>query len=134
MKLAMGNTHSETIIGGTTVTTTPVAGGGTDVEVTNAGLLAQQTNIGTYKRDQFSMIPELGVTLGCNLTSRLQATFGYTFVYWSRVARAGDQIDTDLNLTQLSPGGLVGNPRPRFAWDFDDVWAQGMTFGLDYTF
>jgi hypothetical protein len=134
MKLALGGTHSEATIDGSATTTVPLPGGGTDVSVVDAGLLAQQTNIGTYSYDQFAVIPELGVALGYNLTPRLQAKFGYTFLYWSRVARAGDQIDTDLNLTQLDPGGLVGNPRPRFNWVFDDLWAQGLTLGLDYTY
>jgi len=134
MKLALGGTHSEVVIDGSTTTTVPLPGGGTDVAVTRSGLLAQQTNSGTFEEDEFSVIPELTVMLGYDLTPRLRALFGYTFMYWSRVARPGDQIDTELNLTQLGPGGLVGNPRPRFRWVYDDLWAQGLNFALDYHF
>ncbi len=74
MKLALGNTHSEAVVDGSTTTTVPLPGGGTDVSVTHAGLLAQSTNIGVYRRDQFADHPRAGATLGFNLTERLQAS------------------------------------------------------------
>ena len=49
------------------------------------GALAQR------RPDSAAVQYELGVTLGFDLTERLQATFGYTFMYWSRVARPGDR-------------------------------------------
>ncbi len=134
MKLALGSTHSTVTIDGSTTTTVPVAGGAPDVAVTSSGLLAQGTNIGIRETTEFSVVPELGIMLGYDLTCRLRATFGYSFIYWSRVARPGDQIDLDLNLSQLDAGGLVGIPRPRFAWVGNDTWAQGLNFGLDYRF
>jgi hypothetical protein len=134
MKLALGNNHSQVTINGSTTTTVPVPDAAPDVVVTPAGLLAQQTNIGVYTRDEFAMIPELGVTAGYNFLRGLRVTAGYTFIYWSRVARPGDQIDLDLNLTQLNPDGLVGNPRPKFSFIGNDVWTQGLRLGLDYRF
>jgi hypothetical protein len=53
-------------------------------------------------------------------------------MYWSRVARPGEQIDTDVNLSQLAPSGLVGLPRPSFPDAITDYWAQGLTAGIAY--
>jgi len=46
------------------------------------------------------------------------------------VARPGDQIDLDVNLSQLKPSGLVGPARPEFHWVGSDVWIQGLSAGL----
>jgi hypothetical protein len=128
MKLGLGNTHSRVVIDG--MTTTTARNGNTTTAV--GGLLAQQTNIGTYEQNQFAVIPEVGVTLGYDLTCRLRATFGYTFLYWSRVARSADQLD--LNASQLPPDPPSGTRQPAFAFSMNDFWAQGMNFGLEYRF
>lgn len=131
MKLGLGNTHSEVWIDGSTTTAT-------DPEETptteDGGLLALPSNMGEYERNTFSMVPEVGVTLGYDVTCRLRANLGYTFIYWSRVARPGDQIDLDINPSQLSGDPLEGLPRPEFSWVTTDFWAQGLSFGLDYRF
>jgi len=131
MKLALGNTHSQVFIDGSTATA--VGGGAPTTDP--GGLLALSTNIGTYSQDHFAVMPEFGVTLGYDITPRLRATFGYTFLYWSRLARPGDQIDRDLNSSFIPNNGPpVGAPRPAFAFVTNDFWAQGMNFGLEYCF
>ncbi len=130
MKLGLGNTRSIAFINGHTITEVP----GANPVRTPGGLLALPTNMGTYERNHFTMIPELGLTLGYDISCHLKATLGYTFIYWSQVARAGDQIDLDLNETQFSGGNLVGEPRPEFSWKTTDFWAQGLNFGLEYRF
>jgi hypothetical protein len=130
LKLALGNTASLVTTDGSTTTTVP----GADPVTTPGGLLAQPTNMGRYTSNEFAVIPELAVTIGCDITDRLRATFGYTFIYWSRVARPGDQIDFDVNSSQFPPGPLVGPPRPAFSFRTTDFWAQGLSFGLAYCF
>jgi hypothetical protein len=134
MKLALGNNHSSTTISGQTTSTVPLQAGGAQVTTTQAGLLAQGTNIGTFTQNQFAVIPELGLNLSRQLSPRLRATCGYTVMYWSRVIRPGDQVDTSLNLTQLSTAGLTGTARPTYPGIASDVWAQGLNVGLDYRF
>jgi hypothetical protein len=125
-KLALGGTRSVVTIDGTTTTTgTPTTAG---------GLLAQPTNLGRFERNDFTVIPELGVTLGYELTPRVRATVGYTLFYWSNVARPGDQIDTNLNPSQFSGGTLAGMPSPEFRLTTTDYWAQGLSFGFDCRF
>jgi hypothetical protein len=127
-KVALGNTQSHVRVAGSTITTVPNGASATF----SGGLLAQPTNIGSYIENRSSVIPEFGVTLGCDVTPRLRATFGYTFIYWSGVMRAGAQIDRDLS--QLPPEPPTGENRPAVLMRTSDFWAQGMNFGLDYRF
>jgi hypothetical protein len=130
-KLALGNTHSSVRIDGSS-SYTDANGGKTTYP--HDGLLALPTNIGVYEQDNFSVIPELGITIGYDITCRLKATVGYTFLYWSRVVRPTDQIDTYLNSTQFFGGTLEGvrSPQPKFV--ITDFWAQGINLGLEYRF
>lgn len=126
MKVALGITHSKVQIDGATTTT---VGGVSATAI--GGLLAQSTNIGTFEQDDFAVIPELGATIGFNVTERFKLTVGYTFIYWSRIARPGDQIDRDINVP-LVPGPTT--LRPQFAFEMTDFWAQGVNFGLEVTY
>jgi hypothetical protein len=129
-RLALGNNRQTVQIDGSTVITDSLTDDGTY----EGGLLALPTNIGSYTRDQFSVIPQINANLGYNLTPRLRAIVGYTFIYWGNVARAGEQISLDVNETYI-PAGFVtpeGPRRPAFAWQSSDFWAQGLNVGLDY--
>jgi hypothetical protein len=125
-KLGLGNTNSEVTINGSTTTTD--AGG--QSFTTSEGLLARLTNIGRFERDDFAVVPELGMTVSLALSYRTRATIGYRFIYWSQVARVGDQVDLDLNITDP----LNGANRPRPLLDTTDFWAQGLNVGLEHRF
>lgn len=125
-KLALGSTNSHVTIDGET-TVTDVAG---DSVTRPVGLLARSTNSGKYQQNQFAVLPEVGATFRYRLLPRLEATIGYHFLYWSRVARAGDQIDLALDLAEP----FSGAPLPRFSFEMTDFWAQGLDFGLEYRF
>ncbi|CAN5195571.1 hypothetical protein BH11PLA2_BH11PLA2_40910 [soil metagenome] len=129
-KVALGVNHQEVQIDGSTVIT-PVGGA---TSVSRGGLLAQPTNIGTYSRDQFSVIPEIGFNIGYQVTDHVRVYAGYYFLYWSNVVRPGDQIDPVVNPTQLStvagPGQLVGPARPAFQFNETDFWVHGISVGM----
>jgi hypothetical protein len=129
-KLALGNVRQRVYIDGGT-TATPLVGDSQDF---TGGLLAQSSNMGSYRRDEFAMVPEISASLGYRITPRLTGTFGYSFVYWSQVVRPGDQIDLDLNPDFLPPEAdpLTGAARPVFAFRDTDFWTQGLRVGLDY--
>ncbi len=130
IRVAVGNnTQSINILGSTVITESGVT------ENLNAGLLAQRTNIGTFERKQFTMIPELGLTLGIRVRDWLHATVGYSVLYYPSVVRAGDQIDTDVNSTLLGPNTpFSGAPRPRFRFVESDYWAHGINLGVEFRF
>lgn len=130
-KVALGNLRSIADISGNSVITPT---GGASVTQTG-GILTQSTNIGRYTNDEFAAVPELGFTVGYSLTPAWRVTAGYNFVYWSKVARAGDQIDRDVNPNLIpdanGPGTDNSHLRPEFRWVYDDFWAQGLTLGLE---
>jgi hypothetical protein len=121
MKLALGSTNSRITIDGSTV----IANNQTTT-TTNSGLLTARSNMGTYDRDSFAVVPELGVTVGYDVTCQLRATIGYTFLYWSQIARPADQIDLNVN-----PGGSAF---PQFNFHCADFWTQGLNLGVEYRY
>lgn len=132
--VAFGSTHQIVNARGTTTITSP---GGVPV-VNDGGLLALPSNSLRQSRDDFSIIPELGVRLGVQVTDNIRATVGYSFLYWSDVVRPGDQIDTSIDTRQLPRSGQpplnigANSPAPRFKTS--DFWAQGLTFGLEFRY
>ena len=130
--IALGDTHQQVRIDGSTVFT---SSGGTSV-TQPGGLLALPTNMGTYSRDKFTVVPQVGLNVGRQLTSNLRVYVGYTLIYWSSVVRPGDQVDPVINTTQLptptGPGVLVGPARPAFAFHDTDFWAQGVNIGMEF--
>ena len=129
MRLGIGNTRQRVQIDGTTTTTQNGV-----TTAANGGLLAQRTNIGTYDRNQFGIAPELGATLGYQVTQHLRLTAGYSFIYWSNVVRPGDQIDTTVNPNLLPPENPTQTAflNPRFAFRETDYWVQGLSLGGEY--
>lgn len=131
-KIALGNTRSHVNIDGNTVITPQ--GGAAEQFV--GGILAQRTNIGTYETDEFAVVPELGLTLGYQLNPCWKVSAGYTWLYWSRVTRAGDQIDRNLNpdlFPEEADPQAEDHLSPRFRFVHDDFWAHGLRLGLEGT-
>ena len=128
-KLALGNMEQIVQVRGRTTISDALTGNGDYV----GGLLAQRTNIGEYQRDVFAVAPELGITLGSQLTRHWRATCGYSFLYLSRVARPGEQVDLDVNPDLLPPefSPFAGLDRPEFTFRDSDFWAQGLNLGLE---
>ncbi|MEM7478629.1 MAG: BBP7 family outer membrane beta-barrel protein [Planctomycetota bacterium] len=128
MRLGIGNVHQTVNISGSTQTVT----GGVTSNF-NSGILALDSNIGTYDRDQFTMIPELGLTVGYQLTKRLRATMGYSAIYWGNVVRPGQQIDLDVNPNLFRAQGTVTGPnRPVFNFVETDFLVHGLSFGAEF--
>lgn len=129
-KVALGNTTSRASIDGQTTVT--AANG--DVSTVAGGLLTQSSNLGDFKEEEFSTLSEFGVAFRRYTSCGLVFSVGYSFLHWSDIARAGDQIDTTINTTQIPPGTLVGDARPNPPFERDDFWAQGLNLGLSYAF
>ena len=140
----MGDTHEVAIVDGFTQITQPVrnadgsinVGAGQVSNIYTGGLLTQQSNIGHYARDVFTVVPEVDLTLGYQITPHIEVNCGYTFLFWSQVARAGDQIDLAVDPNQIPQGGPTTAPaagdHPIFAFHGTGFWAQGVNLGLTY--
>jgi hypothetical protein len=128
-RLALGNMNQQLTIDGDTsavydVFTASYVG----------GLLAQPTNIGTFTRNKFAMIPQLDVKLGFALFPRMRVTVGYNFTYVTNVIRPGGQVDLNVNTTQVAGMPLSGPAVPAAGFNDTSIWMQGFTTGLDMRF
>jgi hypothetical protein len=92
----------------------------TPAGVITGGIFAQPSNMGTFRRNEFSIVSEVGVRVGYQVTDYMRALVGYDFLYWMNVARPGEQIDRAL-----------GGGRPVFAFRSSDFWTHGLTAGLE---
>lgn len=131
LRVAIGKNEQTLRVGGTTT----IDDNGS-VSNFDSGFLAQRTNSGLHRRDEFMMVPELGIRLGVQLTSRLHATIGYSALYLPNVIRATEQIDTDINpgLFPVENNPLVGGLRPRVLFTQTDYLAHGLHFGGELQF
>jgi hypothetical protein len=106
--------------------------------VTPGGILALPSNIGTHSRTTFGFVPETGFDIGIRLTPHMQLTAGYSFLYWSRVARPGAQINPNVNAanvpTDSSFNKVAGTPMPTFNFTNENFWLQSFNFGVNFTF
>ncbi len=129
-KVALGVSEQRAEVRGATLVTQP----GAAPQAFTGALLALPTNIGKYDRDEFAVVPEVGVNVGYRVTRQLRVRAGYTFLYWSSVARPGDQINVAVNSTQIPPGVLRGPAQPAFSFKGTDFWAQGVNLGIEYEY
>jgi Putative beta barrel porin-7 (BBP7) len=79
---------------------------------------------GRFPVGDFALVPELGVTLGCQLSTKVRAFAGYNFIYWNNVSRPGDQFDF----------GAVTAVRAPTALRDSDMWVQGVRVGIDWRY
>jgi Putative beta barrel porin-7 (BBP7) len=119
-KLALGATQEVVTIHGNTwvdpVNAAPVSLLG--------GTFTAPTNSGRFRVDRFALVPELQANIGYQFGSCARAWIGYSFLYWSNVARPGNQIDNTND----------GATRPLVPMKDSAFWAQGVNFSLLFSF
>jgi len=125
--VAIGETTRTVSISGATQLITP----GLDPVTGPGGLLVQSTNIGEIRSSDWTVVPDLELAVGCWLTSHCRVLVGYSVLYWPGVARAAEQVDFAVNPSQLPPGTLVGPARPAFNLSRSDLWAHGVSVGVE---
>jgi hypothetical protein len=129
-KMAVGNSRQTAYISGFTQQTTSEG-----VFNYNNGIYATLPNMGTYTRDQFTIIPQLNLELSRQLTCRLRAFVGYSILYWGSIWRAGDQVDLFIDPRNWAPLPQTGRlPLPTFPGQYTNFWAQGINVGMEWRF
>lgn len=131
-KVALGNVHETIVVRGRTVIDTAPL---TDEP---AGFFALATNSGRFSRNSFAVVPEVSAKLGLRISERLTVFGGYSYLYWSNVARPGEQIDRNLNPnlipTSVSFGGPATPRQPIMPFRTSDYWVQGMIWGFEFQY
>lgn len=98
------------------------------------GLLTSPLDSGRHTRDRISFVPEANLKIGYQVTSWLRGYVGYDFISFSQVVRPGAQsgISTlNTNVTVANSTNQVNVNQPTFRFTDSNVWAQGLTFGLE---
>jgi hypothetical protein len=126
-KVGLGDMRELVAISGTRTVTLPSGASTTS----GIGFLAQPSNEGTRARNVFAAVPELNINGILHFSPQWQGLIGYSFIYWTNSALAGNQIDPRVNLTQ-SPGPTVGPLAPRFLFNRSDFWVQGLSLGAEH--
>ena len=98
-------------------------------------MYANSTNIGKFSHDEFAVIPEMTFNIGVNLTKSITLFTGYNFLYISKVARPGQQLNPRIDGTTIpfsaNFGATGGVPGTRRLFVQDDFWIQGVNFGMN---
>ena len=119
----------------------PVAGppGGPPAATGPGGLLVQPTNAGVSSRDRIAFVSEVGFNAGAQVTTNFRLFLGYSLLYWEGVIRPGNQIDPIINPAQIPlnaqfQAGPPNPARPTVPFRTSDFWAQGISFGFEWSF
>lgn len=126
--LGVGNNRTEVVIDGQTATSVP--GGGADTF--DGGLLAQTTNIGTYSKNRFVVMPEVFLGVSARFNYGWEVKAGYQLIYWSDAAQSANQIDR--RVSQFPPEPPAGVGAPTVLMDSGGVLIHGLQTGLSLTF
>lgn len=136
-KIALGSTHQVVDVFGVS---TDQVGGGPVITAVPGGLLALPTNIGRFTQDVFTVAPSAEIKLGWWLTRSMRLQAGYAFLFWSNVARPGNQIDRRLNNTQVPTfatfaPGPANPPLPAPSLDRTEAfWVQSIDVGVEFRY
>src|SRR5262249_17740704 len=133
-KLALGDMHQVAQPNGATQIINPDPRTLPASTTTPGGILSSPGDVGRISRDRFAYLPELNLKLGYQFTSWLRAYVGYDALLIGHAARAGDSstinpINSNVSVAGSSSTASVAQPTFRFR--DSDVWAQGLTFGME---
>ncbi len=125
-KFGLGNMQQEANVAGAYVEVPPAGATVTD----GRGLFAQRSNIGNQTRNVFAFIPQIDLKLGYQIRCNLRFDVGYSLLYFSNVALAGNQIDPNIDIANILQ--VPATPGPRFV--DDSLILHGVNLGLTYTY
>jgi hypothetical protein len=131
--VAIGPSRQQYSAVGTT-TATPGAFGLT-AGTTPGGVFALPSNIGTFSRNEFVVVPEAQAKVWFPVCHSLRLFAAYDFLFINSVVRASNQIDRNINPTQntiFQP--TVGVPAPLPNFNRTEFWAQGVSVGLEFRY
>jgi Putative beta barrel porin-7 (BBP7) len=134
VRAALGSTREvQNVWGGFTSINFPNPGFNSGPE----GIFAQPANEGRRSANKFSVVPDAQLKLTYAITSWMQASAGYDFLYFTNVIRPGDQINRELpkgqTFNQANPFGS-STTSPAKLFQTTDFFAHGWSFGLQFNY
>jgi hypothetical protein len=106
-KEALGSTHQNASINGATTLVMPGS-----ITAVQGGILAQQSNIGSYSRSVFGSITEGGVSFNFTPCKYIRFEVGYSAMYWNSVLRPGNQLNANVTPGQVPTNNVFTGAAP----------------------
>lgn len=133
-KVAIGGVRQIVQVDGTTTVSNGAFISPTTVQ---GGFLASGNRLGRRSEGRFAVLPEGDLKIGWQVSQSINLFAGYQVIYLSSAARAGEQLNRTLALTQLPTaptynGRTVGTRVTNIV--NDDLWIHGFNFGLTLTY
>lgn len=126
-KASVGMTDLGVGIDGATSITSPTGA----VTQGVGGFLALNSNLGVYRNNEASLVPELNLALGYQPRDNVRVRIGYDFLYFPNVQRPGRAIDLQIDPARIPPLGIPRQDRPFFSFNLDDLVVQGASFSIE---
>ncbi len=101
------------------------------------GLLIHPSNQVNERRDEFSYMHDVGISLAYYPVERLKLSVGYSMIFFSDVVRPGEVIDTFGGQPVVDSGQFETPPagnRPAFQFDSTHYYVHGLNAGLELRF
>ena len=131
-RVGLGVTEERSAVGGLSTLVMP----GAPTMTAQGGTLALPSNSRIRRSSDFAVVPEVNLNMNYQVTSYLNATVGYSYLYWSSVVRPGDQIDHNVDSRQIPTSqtfpGTGTSPAPLLRRT--DFWANGVNFGMTFQY
>lgn len=102
-----------------------------DTENRVGGLLVLNSNIGSYRNNEASLVPEFSLALGYQATNHIRLKLGYDFMCLPNVQRPGRAIDLGIDRQRIPPPLAPTVDRPFFSYQPEALIVQGITAGLE---
>lgn len=102
------------------------------------GLFAEPTNSGSFKNNQFTILPELQLKAFYNLNKIVHPFIAYNCMYINKVIRPGNQIDRRINqsqnalLNETGESTLSGAAVPTTSFNSSSIWIQTASIGVRF--
>jgi hypothetical protein len=94
-------------------------------------LYVQPSNFDKTSTTQLGLIGECTTSVTWSIAPNVAISGGYNYIYWSRVLRATNQVDSNINFNQSFAGQPI-SPLPRE--QRSEFWAQGFVASLEFMF
>jgi hypothetical protein len=106
-----------------------------DILTAFQGLYAQPTNIGNYRQEQISLMPEFGVNVGFFIFDNFKFSVGYGGFFLTNVLRPDDLIDPIVNIQPLNVITPIPPLRPApTQLGASDFWSHWINFSFEFVF
>ncbi len=93
-------------------------------------LYVQNSNTGNFHFEHISVVPEVNLNVGIQITDNFKFSFGYGVFDMSNVVRPGSLIQSKI---EIQTTGIPGT-FPTSHHNTTDFWAQWVNFGFEFVF